>query len=553
MALIRLTFLALACASPLLAGPFIGPRAIFNAASYAPFGTPGGGLARGAVISIFGTGLGPASSPPLAFPLATTLGGVSIKVNSPDGSTSVSAIPLYVSANQINAILPSSAPLGMASLVVNFNGANSNPSPIQVVNAAFGIYSISSAGSGPGILQNFNSAADQPINSLTIAAQPGQAITLWGTGLGPVAYADNIAPTPGSLPTPVEVFVGGVPASVLYSGRSPCCSGTDQVVFTVPAGAPSGCWVPVQVRTETVTVSNTVTMAIGPSSGSACSEPANPFATKFAGGGNLGWVNLFRLAVRRTYFTLTIDTTADYLSSTFRNEPGGAFAFNPLYSLPPLGACTTYSGTGNLFGNDPLAGTAGIAPLDAGGALTVAGKRQPQPKSPTVAYAQLGYLQAGIVKMPSTLVLNPGNVGVQGPGGADVGSFLFNIQAPTPLTWTNRDQLPKTIPRTQPLTVNFSGVPAGHTVLIMGGYYSRAYNATGMFTCTADPSAGSFTVPAYILSNVPALTLMEHTSGAGVLMVGSTPLGNPLTFSASGLDYGAAFLTVMNGKAVRYQ
>ncbi len=69
-------------------------------------------------------------------------------------------------------------------------------------------------------------------------------ITLWGTGLGPVA-ADNVAPIAGNLPTQVELFVGGVPATVNYSGRTPCCSGVDQIAFVVPANAPQGCWVPV--------------------------------------------------------------------------------------------------------------------------------------------------------------------------------------------------------------------------------------------------------------------------------------------------------------------
>src|SRR5271166_6372820 len=148
-------------------------------------------------------------------------------------------------------------------------------------------------GFGPGVFQNFNSATDQPVNSLAISAQPGQTVILWGTGLGPVTFADNIAPTPGSLPTAVEVFVGGKSATVSYSGRSPCCSGTDQIVFTVPLNAPAGCWVPVQVRTAGTILSNSTTMAISAAAGSPCAETNNPFAMKFVNGGKLGWLNLF--------------------------------------------------------------------------------------------------------------------------------------------------------------------------------------------------------------------------------------------------------------------
>lgn len=201
---------------PVLAQTQIGQRGIVNAGSYIPWGMPGGGIARGSVFSVFGSGLGPASSPPLAFPLAITLGGVSIKVSAPSGSPSVDAIPLFVSPGQINAIMPSNAPLGMVSVVVTYNNVRTNPSPIKIVNSTLGIHAISGGGYGPGVLQNYNSSTDQPVNALNATAQPGQAITLWGTGLGPVSFPDNVAPTPGTLPTPVEVFVGGKPAAFMY-------------------------------------------------------------------------------------------------------------------------------------------------------------------------------------------------------------------------------------------------------------------------------------------------------------------------------------------------
>jgi len=49
-----------------------------NAASYAPFWLPNAAIARGSIFTIFGENLGPAESP--AFPLSTTLAGVSVSV-----------------------------------------------------------------------------------------------------------------------------------------------------------------------------------------------------------------------------------------------------------------------------------------------------------------------------------------------------------------------------------------------------------------------------------------------------------------------------------------
>jgi uncharacterized protein (TIGR03437 family) len=184
------TVLALAAGCPVLVfpqTPLISPKSVLNAASYAAPGLPHGSIAQGSIFSIFGTSIGPSTpSPPLAFPLSTSLGGVSIKVF--QGATSVNAYPIYVGAGQINAIMPSNAPLGRASVQVTINGIPTNPAPVTVVNASFGIYTINSAGIGPGVLFNYVSSSNQPINAPGTSATPGQVMTLWGTGLGPVAF-----------------------------------------------------------------------------------------------------------------------------------------------------------------------------------------------------------------------------------------------------------------------------------------------------------------------------------------------------------------------------
>jgi uncharacterized protein (TIGR03437 family) len=50
------------------------------------------------------------------------------------------------------------------------------------------------------------------------------------------------------MPVDAEVYVGGKRAAVTYKGRSGCCAGIDQIVFTVPEGV-EGCYVPVVVKT----------------------------------------------------------------------------------------------------------------------------------------------------------------------------------------------------------------------------------------------------------------------------------------------------------------
>ena len=153
-----------------------------------------------------------------------------------------------------------------------------------MVNSIPGLYAINSGGFGPGVVQNFVTQTNPPVNSTAVTAKPGQAIIVWATGLGPGLNPDNQPPQPGDVSTPVEVFVGGKLAVKLYSGRAPCCAGLDQIVFQVPADAPAGCYVPVQVRTAGSNMSNTVTMAID-DGGQPCSDRLKPQLQPYLKGG----------------------------------------------------------------------------------------------------------------------------------------------------------------------------------------------------------------------------------------------------------------------------
>jgi uncharacterized protein (TIGR03437 family) len=352
--------------------PQIFGRGTLNAASFMQPGLPAGSIARGSLFSLFGRNLGPASSPTLAFPLTTTLGGVSIQVV--QGSTVVQAIPVFVSPAQINAIMPSNAPLGAVSLYVTFNIGKSPPSPARVVTDSFGTFSINGGGIGPGVLQNFVDAAHVPVNLPSVAAQPGQTMILYGTGLGAGLNPDNEAPTAGNLPTKVEVFVGGQTATTAYTGCSPCCSGLDQIVFTVPANAPLGCWVPVQIRTSGTTVSNTTTIAIS-ADGSPCSDPVNALTAPFLAGKRIGLVGLLRTDIMEDVgLAKTGIATVEASMTTFQQEnPLPAAPFNGVFSLPPAGTCTTYAAPGDVLEADMIPGAddPGAKFLDAGTLLTL--------------------------------------------------------------------------------------------------------------------------------------------------------------------------------------
>lgn len=526
------------CGSLFAQPPQIFYRSVVNAAHFLPPGLPQGSVARGSVVSIFGARLGPATSPALAFPLSETLGGVSIRVS--QGSTSVAGYPLFVSAGQINAIIPSNAPLGASSLTVTYNGRESAVAPIRIVNSSFGIYTALGTGNGPGIFQNFVSQAVQPVNAPATAARPGQVVTLWGTGLGPVTHADNIAPNPASLPTQAEVFVGGTPATISYSGRSPCCAGSDQIVFIVPANTPLGCWVPVEVRTEGRNVSNVVTMAIS-SDESPCVDSANPYAAAVRGGQKLGAIRLAR-STRPVYgvsaATTPTDTTTDIVTVNLRQLPSTPFGFHPALSLPPAGTCTVDA---RALGS-PTPALSEVRQLNAGTTLTVSAGAVSRTVALSAAAASGAQLGKSIPDTPTrnNLMLSPGSVSIGASGGVDVSAFQATATMPSPISWTNRSQITN-VNRNQPLTISWSG-SGGQLALVSGGAMDAGQSGIGEFACVAPTGASSFEIPTAILQAIPA--------GAGWLNVGSATLS---LFNASGLDAGVAAGLVSTAAEVQFR
>jgi uncharacterized protein (TIGR03437 family) len=542
-----------------LAQPFIYHKGVVNAASLMAPDLPGGAIAQGSMFSIYGRALGPASAAMVGgFPLKNMFQGVSIKIF--QGKTSVNALPIYVSATRINAIMPSHAPLGRVSVQVTYIGANnpyfgptSNPAPVTVVPNSFGIFSVNDGGFGPGMLQNFISHDSQPINSTVHTAEPGQVITLSGTGLGPLNTPDDVAPPTASLHVPVEVFVGGKSATIAYSGRTHCCSGMDQIVFSLPHDVPLGCFVPVQVRVAGKLVSNAVTMAVQ-TGGRPCVDANNPLEQKFLSGGNLGGIFPVRVSGILDQFVMQpTNILVDAISVSLWKEKGGAFAFDPIYSLPPQGTCTVYAVAGDLLTDTNLPGVGPtVRTLDGGSSLKLTGAAGTAlvTEAPPVYASIVG---SNVARSPTpTPFFNPGAFSLNSPGGADVKSFQAKFNAKAPVDWTNQRQLIE-VTRSQPLRFTWEGGDPKHeTVLIEGVSSDTATHSSAAFLCAASPSARFFSVPSYVLENLPATRPTEVVPKAW-LFLGSIPLDGAGSFSAHGLDTGFSVFSAWNAKSVVFQ
>jgi uncharacterized protein (TIGR03437 family) len=204
------------------------------------------GLARGSLFSYYGTNLAPSAMSASGLPLPTQLNGITVTIVTAAGQ--LEAPLLYVSPNQINAILPSAVPEGVYLLTVNLNGvAVSQSQNITVTTARFGAFTRSQLGFGPAVLQQYDHGRAS-LNGLMHPAATGQAVVLWGTGLGPLpSGSDAAAPGVVDLSNNVMISVGGVLIKPFYAGRSPQFPGVDQINFYLPSSLPARCYVPMTV------------------------------------------------------------------------------------------------------------------------------------------------------------------------------------------------------------------------------------------------------------------------------------------------------------------
>ena len=223
------------------AGVFLDPLGVTSAASFAPAGNP---IAPGEFIALFGSGLAK-SLQTATVPYPKTLNGVTVTINGV-------AAPLYfVSANQINCIVPYATTGPTASIVVQ-NGTNSNTVTVPVAATAPGVFTSDQSGSGNGAMRHTDSAAT--IIDAGHPASPGETIQIYLTGMGAVnpSVPDGTAGTITTLYqtiSDVVVLVAGQPATVLFKGLAPGFPGLYQFNVTLPTFIGSTGNLPLAIQT----------------------------------------------------------------------------------------------------------------------------------------------------------------------------------------------------------------------------------------------------------------------------------------------------------------
>jgi uncharacterized protein (TIGR03437 family) len=204
-----------------------GPVAVVNYAGY----TGDFPVAPGSIASAYGTFTGVATtSAPTLSPMPKTLAGVSLRVNGVDA-------PLYfVSAGQINFVVPAATPLDKQTVEVVQGGTVIARGTVKVFDIAPGLAQSDVQNTGQGIIQN----QDFSINSSAVRAKRGEIIQIYATGCGATnpAVTDGVPPTTLSpAAAAVKAYIDVREVGVQFAGAHPQFPGVCQVNATVPAVA----------------------------------------------------------------------------------------------------------------------------------------------------------------------------------------------------------------------------------------------------------------------------------------------------------------------------
>jgi uncharacterized protein (TIGR03437 family) len=225
--------------------PVISPNGVISAGNYGAFPA----VAPGTWIEIYGVNLATTRSQTWA---GSDFNGVQAPTALGGTTVTVAGKPAYidfVTPGQVNVQVPSGIAAGQQSIVITTAGGASLPYVVNV-NATL-----------PGLLAPpaFNLSGKQYVAALvantltfvlpvnvsgvsTTRVKPGDTITLYGIGFGPVTpdiAAGQIVQQNNALQAALKVTIGGVQANVTYAGLAPNYVGLYQfnvVIPQVPAG-----------------------------------------------------------------------------------------------------------------------------------------------------------------------------------------------------------------------------------------------------------------------------------------------------------------------------
>jgi uncharacterized protein (TIGR03437 family) len=211
-------------------------------------------VAPGGLMAVLGTNLSGTNQATSEVPLPTTINDSCLTVNGAPTHL------MFVSPTQVNAQMPAQA-AGNVALVMHTPGGVSNTFFLTLLSAAPAVF-----------LTTLDGVADVPAivrfsNGLVVTAtnpvHRGDILTIYLTGLGAVSPpvndgdAGQVDPLSTTVIDPV-VKIGGVEASVLFSGLVPGMPGAYVINVSVSSSTPQGLSVPLTITQNDFTFTQNV-------------------------------------------------------------------------------------------------------------------------------------------------------------------------------------------------------------------------------------------------------------------------------------------------------
>jgi uncharacterized protein (TIGR03437 family) len=499
---------------PVGQGPVVISAGFVNAASCQADPDRGPVIVPGRLFSLFGEHLAGSDMVAGSSPLPTTLGGVSVTV---DGRA---APLLFVSPSQINLQAPFEIDSSMPEIVVMTPNGASDPVRVRLAYDAPGIFAQGACGCGHGAILNVAEDGSVTINTPDRSAAPGDFVSVFASGFGPVSFpplsGSPSASTTLSVLQSVPVGQLGSESSpilvpVQFAGLAPGMVGVDQINLRLPDDAPEGCAIPLWLLGAS-SGTQPVTLSIHKGRGK-CQDPSMVRTA------NLTWM--------RTYTTgpgPSAATVEETFSAAFRE--GAASWLGPTPD-PTIGKWRSFG----TAGSRPRCGGYAGSNTDAGTLIIQTGilsQTLVPLKSATGEFLYSQVLPPGSIR--------PGRMSVVGQGSSAVGPFDSRLDLPAPIEITTNLNPGTTIESRRSFRLSWingrpgdlvnvrllSGIPLGQSDTIYSGleYYAPA-------------EEGSVTLdPIELLPGRPALPLAPSDNFA--VIVRYFPR-RPGKFAAAGL------------------
>jgi uncharacterized protein (TIGR03437 family) len=207
-------------------GVFINPQGVFNAASNGPAGDA---ISPGEFIAIFGSGFAGSTTVAPSQPFPTSLAGIKVSING------LPAAIYFVSAGQIDCIVPYKLTGTTASIIVTSGSATSNTVALTLAPTSPGIFTLNGSGTSDGSITHADGSLVNPARP----AKKGETVVMYVSGLGTLTTPVNDgagATGVNNATAAIRIYVAGIPiadSAVLYHGLT-TLAGLYQINFVVP-------------------------------------------------------------------------------------------------------------------------------------------------------------------------------------------------------------------------------------------------------------------------------------------------------------------------------